>query len=72
MLGFFSEPKGATIWPICLETPDATVTVFQALGDGLIYRGTKLPHYRSALAAGFTSTSIFFHYVPMDFSGSLE
>ena len=48
------------------------MTVYQALGDGLAYRGTRLPHYRSKLGEGQTSTSIFFHYVSEDFVGSLE
>ena len=71
-LDFSPEPKLETSWPIHLDTPNSTVTVYQALGDGLIYRGTKVPHYRSPLAAGHTSTSIFFHYVPADFTGPLD
>jgi hypothetical protein len=71
-LDFSPEPKLATSWPIHLDTPQGTVTVYQALGDGLVYRGTKVPHYRSPLAAGHTSTSIFFHYVPADFEGPLD
>jgi len=71
-LDFSPEPEGATSWPICLDTPGGTVTVYQALGDGLVYRGTKVPHYRDVLAPGYTSTSIFFHYVPADFSGPLD
>jgi len=71
-LDFSPEPELATSWPICLDTPEGTVAVYQALGDGLVYRGTKVPHYRRVLAAGHTSTSIFFHYVPADFSGDLE
>jgi hypothetical protein len=71
-LDFSPEPQLATSWPICLDTPEGTVTVHQALGDGLVYRGTKVPHYRGVLAEGHTSTSIFFHYVPADFSGELE
>jgi hypothetical protein len=71
-LDFSPEPELATSWPICLDTPEGTVTVYQALGDGLVYRGTKVPHYRHVLAEGHTSTSIFFHYVPADFSGDLE
>jgi hypothetical protein len=69
---FSPEPDLATSWPIRLDTVAGTVTVYQALGDGLVYRGTKVPHYRSILAEGHTSTSIFFHYVPADFSGTLE
>ena len=69
---FSPEPELATSWPIRLDTPEGTVKVYQALGDGLVYRGTQVPHYRHMLAEGYTSTSIFFHYVPADFLGSLE
>ncbi len=66
------EPALATPWPLHLDTPRGTVSVYQALGDGLLYRGRELPHYRGSLAEGHTSTSIFFHYVAENFSGSLE
>ncbi len=71
-LDFSPEPALATPWPIRLDTAEGTVTVYQALGDGLAYRGTQVPHYRDALGEGQTSTSIFFHYVPEDFTGPLE
>jgi hypothetical protein len=71
-LDFSPEPVLATPWPIRLDTPAGTVTVYQALGDGLAYRGTRLPHYRDTLGEGQTSTSIFFHYVKADFAGSLD
>ncbi len=70
-LDFSPEPEIATPWPICLDTPAGKVAVHQALGDGLFYRGTQLPHYRGALPEGHTSTSIFFHYVPADFAAPL-
>lgn len=71
-LDFSPEPELATSWPICLQTSSGTVTVYQALGDGLAYRGTQIPHFRRPLAKGQTSTSIFFHYVREDFAGSLD
>ena len=71
-LDFSPEPALATPWPLRLDTPNGTVTVYQALGDGLAYRGTRLPHYRGPLGEGQTSTSIFFHYVGSDFTGSLD
>jgi hypothetical protein len=71
-LDFSPEPSIATPWPIRLDTPTGSVTVYQALGDGLAYRGTRLPHYRHVLGDGQTSTSIFFHYVAADFEGSLD
>jgi hypothetical protein len=70
-LDFSPEPELATSWPIRLDAGEGTVAVYQALGDGLVYRGTKVPHYRGVLAEGHTSTSIFFHYVAADFSGPL-
>jgi hypothetical protein len=70
-LDFSPEPQLATPWPIQLDTERGRVTVFQALGDGLAYRGTRLPHYRDKLGIGQTSTSIFFHYVSEDFDGPL-
>jgi len=71
-LDFSPEPELATPWPIRLDTAAGTVTVYQALGDGLVYRGTKVPHYRYVLPEGYTSTSIFFHYVAEGFSGRLD
>lgn len=71
-LDFSPEPALPTPWPITLDTPRGTVIVHQALGDGLAYRGTRIPHYRSPLGEGQTSTSIFFHYVSADFTGTLN
>lgn len=71
-LDFSPEPKCETPWPIELDTPTGSVKVYQALGDGLAYRGTRLPHYRGVLGESQTSTSIFFHYVAEDFAGSLD
>jgi hypothetical protein len=71
-LDFSPEPGTHTSWPIKLDTPRSSVTVYQALGDGLVYRGTRVPHYRDTLPAGRTSTSIFFHYVPENFAGPLD
>ncbi len=66
------EPQLATPWPIILQTRTGTVTFFQGIGDALFYRGCEIPHERHALPPGHASTSIFFHYVPESFSGSLD
>jgi len=71
-LDFSPEPALETPWPIRLDTNRGTVAVYQALGDGVAYRGVRLPHYRDRLGEGRTSTSIFFHYVTEDFTGSLD
>jgi hypothetical protein len=71
-LDYAPEPRSATPWPIHLREKSGRVTVFQAIGDALLYRGCQLPHSRDALPEGQTSTSIFFHYVREDFAGSLD
>ncbi len=71
-LDYAPEPRCATPWPLLLHKKSGKVTVFQAIGDALLYRGCQVPHSREALPAGHTSTSIFFHYVREDFAGSLD
>lgn len=71
-LDYSPEPRAHTPWPLFLETSTGTVKVYQALGDSLLYRGREIPHYRHRLPERSTSTSIFFHYVREDFSGSLD
>ncbi len=71
-LDFSPEPAGETGWPLYLDTKAGKLTVHQAIGDGLLYRGRELAHYRDPLPQGNTSTSVFFHYVREDFSGSLD
>ena len=71
-LDFSPEPHNQTGWPLILHPAEGTVSVYQCIGDGLLYRGMDVPHSRSNLGAGRTSTSIFFHYVGENFRGSLE
>jgi hypothetical protein len=71
-LDYSPEPRRQTRWPIHLHPPGSQVTVFQAIGDGLLYRGRELPHSRDPLPLEDTSTSIFFHYVRETFSGVLD
>lgn len=66
------EPAVASPWPLHLEISSNEIKVYQAIGDGLVYRGCEIPHYRTTQPSGRTSTSIFFHYVPESFRGSLE
>lgn len=70
-LDYSPEPRNATPWPIHLHKKSGKVKVFQAIGDALLYRGCRVPHSRDTLPDAHSSTSIFFHYVRKDFSGSL-
>jgi hypothetical protein len=58
-------------WPIYLEVEKEVKAVQLEMGDGVLYRGTEIPHWRDALADGHTVTLIFCHFVPVDFKESL-
>jgi hypothetical protein len=70
-IDFSPEPENETPWPIYIETPAGAVATYQAIGDGLIFKGHELIHYRHKLEEGSCSTSLFFHYVSKDFQGHL-
>lgn len=71
-LDFAPEPELATGWPLHLRTERELVTVYQALGDALLFRGRAISHFRKRLPQHCTSTSILFHYVDSDFAGPLD
>ena len=54
------------------EIEDKNTAVYLASGDALAYKGCELIHYRYALPKGHKSTSLFFHYVPVNFEGELR
>ncbi len=66
------EPEAQVPWPIQLDTHEGSLRLWQHLGDGLLFRGRYLPHYRDALPEGHTSTSLLLHYVDFDFAGPLQ
>lgn len=56
-------------WPILFELPDGTVREFTCEpGDGVIYHGVTLPHWRDPMKGGKDSYfhQCFFHYVQAD------
>lgn len=63
---------GVEPWPLYFETPQGAVAVTPAVGEAVVFRGCRLPHYRHRLSDGCTSTSLLFHYVPADFVGVLD
>lgn len=71
-LDFTPHPTFETSWPLHLDTPDGIQTIYQSIGDALVYRGRTIPHYRDALPVYQSSTSLFFHYVDADFQGDLR
>jgi hypothetical protein len=73
-LALDAEPElGRTdAWPLFIETAGVAHAVPLGLGDGVLYRGTKSPHWREPQRAEHASTFGFFHFVPAEFSGPLD
>ncbi|MDH5255526.1 MAG: hypothetical protein OEW72_06365 [Gammaproteobacteria bacterium] len=59
-------------WPIYLELDGRPEAVLLQVGDGLVYSGTDVWHWRDALPRGQRAIVCFFHFVPGDFRGSLD
>ncbi len=60
-------------WPLCLEPgPNRVARVLLAPGDGLLFRGRELVHFRDELGPGRTATSLLLHFVHEDFDGPLS
>ena len=68
-----SSSRQEEAWPLYLQ-PDGRepVEVLLSPSDGAIFKGRSIPHYRERLAEGRTSWSMFFHFVPVGFEGSLD
>ena len=66
------DVQASDAWPIFLEVDKETREVRLDMGDGVLYRGTDVPHWREALPAGRRATLIFCHFVPLDFDQSLH
>ena len=65
------EPVAQVAWPLCLQTHQGPLAVWQHLGDGLLFRGRYLPHWRERLAPDQTVSNFLFHYVDAGFAGVL-
>jgi alkylated DNA repair dioxygenase AlkB len=73
LLDYQPDPEADSPWPLHLGLDQGRRAAIRlGLGDGLFYRGTELVHWRDALPEGHASTSLFLHYVPESFEGSLE
>jgi hypothetical protein len=59
-------------WPIFLEVSGRPRCVRLGVGDGVLYRGTRLPHWREPQPSGQTTTVCFFHFVDRTFRAGLS
>lgn len=74
-IGYKPELKTGELSPWALSLDDLNekkIDYHLACGDGVIYKGCELVHYRAPLFAGHESTSVFFHFVHEGFEGALD
>lgn len=59
-------------WPIYLSVGGETVSVELQVGDGLVYSGVDIEHWREPLPEGQRAIVGFFFFVPPEFKGTLN
>jgi len=75
LIDYSPDPDDVSDWPIFVESPanpGRVIPIQQGPGDALFYKGCEVHHHREALPEGRRSTSLFFHYVPVEFSSGLD
>ena len=66
------EPGRDRAWPIHFDVQGSVHTALLGIGDGVLYSGTDIPHWRDALPLGQRVTVGIFHFVDREFAGSLD
>jgi hypothetical protein len=68
------EPADVSPWPLYLKPPGASsaTPLAAGLGDGVLYYGREVTHYRERLTAAEFCSFWFFFYVPEGFKGPLD
>ena len=59
-------------WPIYLQIKNKPVAIKLNIGDGLLYQGTKIEHWREELPENQRAIVCFYHFVSESFDGSLS
>jgi hypothetical protein len=66
------RPDKPRPWPLWFQSHDGKVALAQKSGDGILFRGCELPHWREEPPPGCASTTLLFHYVPLGFTETLD
>ncbi len=57
--------KGSDSWPLWIEAPGGAIAADLKPGDGVLYKGIELDHWREPFG-GESASQVFFHYVDRD------
>jgi hypothetical protein len=72
LIDYLPDVHGPSPWPLQLYVGEEPLSIYQHLGQSLLFAGREIPHSRPPLPAGHMSSSIFFHFVSEDFRGSID
>jgi hypothetical protein len=64
------SPQGRAPWPLYIRTKKSQVEIILKAGDGVLFKGRELPHWRDKLMEG-SALQILFHFVHKDFKRHL-
>jgi hypothetical protein len=67
-----SPPDREGSWPLFLETNEDATIVLQRIGEGVVYKGRDIAHYREPLPEDSTAIFLLLHYVLEEYSGTLD
>jgi hypothetical protein len=62
IVGGDPAPDRRSAWPLWIDCPGGARAVRLGLGDGLLYRGTEVPHWRRPQPASRTTVLAALHY----------
>ena len=65
-------PEDSAPWPLWLDSPSGKRSVTLAVGDGVLFRGCELPHWREAAHPDHEQINLLFHFVPADWAGVMD
>jgi hypothetical protein len=65
-------PVNGANWPLWFQTPDGQQDVHMAVGDGVLFRGCELAHWRKAASTKHEQINLLFHFVPAEWAGVMD
>lgn len=67
-----SPPVDGAPWPLWFETPAGKHNIVLRVGDGVLFRGCELPHWRGSASAEHEQINLLFHFVPTQWAGVID